>query len=205
MIPMFIGLAGPSGCGKSTLVHALLQNLGADRCVVVPTDAYYHDLSHLTSGERSLRNFDHPAALDSALLVQHLRNLRAGLPVALPSYDFATHTRRATSEWIEPRPLVLIEGIFSLALPGLTNILDLRIYLDLDADTCLIRRLARDTLERGRDAKEISDRFHRHVRPAIRSHVAPQRAFADLVLDARQPITDSIASCLSCIAKIQQP
>lgn len=183
-----VALAGPSGSGKSLFAASLRESLGIEVCTVLSIDAYYRDLGHLTPGERAAVDFDHPDALDSKRILEDLTALCNGQTIACPDYDFKTHTRSHISSALAPAPLIIVEGIFALALTEINALFNETWYLDVDADTCLERRLQRDVHERGRDAAEVRERFERDVRPSIQRWVSPQRETADCILDGHLPI-----------------
>ena len=145
-----IGVAGGTASGKTTVVEAILGRVGHDRIAHIQHDSYYKDLSHLPMEERRQLNFDHPDALDTALLVHHLRQLCEGHPIEVPKYDFATYCRLPETRTVHPCPVVIVEGILILTEPALRDLIELKIYVDTDADLCLIRRIRRDIAERGR-------------------------------------------------------
>ncbi|MCC5842495.1 MAG: metallophosphoesterase [Opitutales bacterium] len=192
--PRIVALAGPSGSGKSLLAGSLRESLGIEVCTVLSIDSYYRDLGHLPPEAREQIDFDHPDALDTDRILTDLADLRTGRPIARPHYDFHTHTRSPISEALAPAPLILVEGIFALALEALQTLFDETWYLHVDADTCLARRLARDVSERGRDPAEVRARFERDVRPSIVRWVSPQRDIANHVFDGREPIGRLLAA-----------
>ncbi|MFZ4773822.1 MAG: uridine kinase [Terrimicrobiaceae bacterium] len=194
--PFFIGLAGPSGSGKSCLAEALQSALGKEICGVISLDSYYLDLGHLTPEEREKTDFDQPAALDAARLEADLRQLQAGGEIDVPVYDFSTHSRKTESHNFQPLRFVILEGIFVLCLPGLQDLLDLSIYVALDGDECLARRLARDVHDRGRDEAGIRAQFEQWVRPSLSVWVDPQKDRADLVLDGTLALNDLVTQIL---------
>jgi uridine kinase len=149
---------------------------------VIEHDAYYRDLSHLSHQQRNLVNFDHPDALDTDLLIEHLTLLRAGAPVALPVYDFASHTRKPSAQTLSPRPLVLVEGILVLCDAKLRQLLDLKIYVDTDADIRILRRLQRDIEERGRSFDSVREQYNSTVRPMHLLFVEPSKRWADVIV-----------------------
>lgn len=180
--PLVIGIAGGSGSGKTTIAEALHRDLGPERSVLVLHDAYYRDQSHLSDEERARVNYDHPDSLETELLVAHLGLLVAGERVERPVYDFTTHSRRAETVAIEPVPVILVEGVLSLADPALRELMDLKIYVDTDADIRFIRRLRRDIDERGRTIDSVFRQYLESVRPMHVEFVEPSRAHADLVI-----------------------
>ncbi len=194
--PFFIGLAGPSGSGKSSLARALQIRLGEDTCGLISLDSYYHDLGHLPLDDREKTDFDRPSALDSRRLTADVRKLKSGSEIEMPVYDFSTHARKQEVCPFAPRPLILLEGIFVLCLPGLKELLDLSLYVELDGDECLARRLARDVHERGRDEAGIREQFEQWVRPSLKTWVEPQKDLADIVLDGALHANDLVAQVL---------
>ncbi|HEY6077924.1 MAG TPA: uridine kinase [Polyangiaceae bacterium] len=179
--PLLIGIAGGTGSGKTTLAERLRRELGED-VAMLEHDWYYLDRSGLSSAEREAINYDEPAALDNALLAEHLCELRAGRPVACPQYDFATHTRRSTTRSVAPRAIVAVEGILLFAIPELCQAFDLRIFVDTDDDIRLLRRIQRDLVERQRDIASIQHQYHASVRPMHLLHVAPSKRQAHLIV-----------------------
>lgn len=182
MASVVIGVAGGSGSGKTTVVRRLLEGLGHDTVSVLEHDRYYHDQSGRCLEERAHLNFDHPDALDTALLIEHLRLLRAGAPAEAPTYDFARHARRLGVWPILPRPAVIVEGILVLADSALRDLLDVKVFVDVDDETRLRRRLERDTVERGRSPASVLDQFEATVRPMHQRFVEPSRQFADVII-----------------------
>jgi uridine kinase len=177
-----IGIAGGTGSGKTTVSDMIATELGPDRVVVLVQDHYYRDLSHLTSEQRAAWNFDHPAALDSDLMADHVRALKAGHPVEVPVYDFKTHTRLARTVRVEPRESLIVEGILVLELDGLRELMDLKIYVETDDDLRFIRRLQRDITERGRTLDSVGSQYLETVRPMHREFVEKSRRHADLIV-----------------------
>lgn len=182
MQPFIIGVAGGTGSGKTTIAKRIAEGVPAADVSVIEHDAYYRDLSHLGEEERNLVNFDHPDALDTQLLTEHLTSLRAGVAVALPVYDFATHTRKPVSQLLAPRPLIVVEGILVLADPKLRALFDLKLYVDTDADIRVLRRLERDIEERGRSFESVREQYHSTVRPMHLLFVEPSKRWADVIV-----------------------
>jgi uridine kinase len=180
--PLIVGIAGGTGSGKTTVARAIAEALGSERCAVIDHDAYYHDLAHLPFAQRVGTNFDHPLSLDNERLCHDLDALRSGTAVEKPVYDFTTHTRASQTVRIEPRRVVLVEGILVLAHAGLRERMDIRIFVDTDADVRLMRRVRRDMEERGRSFEDIREQYYRTVRPMHLAHVEPSRRHAHLVL-----------------------
>jgi uridine kinase len=180
--PFVVGVAGGSGSGKSTLVRALVDSLGRERVTVVEQDHYYRDRSDLALEERRRINYDHPDAIDEPLLLQHARLLISGAAVQRPVYDFARHTRAELTVALLSRPCLVIEGILVLATEPLRELMDLKLFVDTDADVRFIRRLARDLEERGRTTADVVEQYLATVRPMHLQFVDPSRRFADLIL-----------------------
>jgi uridine kinase len=179
--PLVIGIAGGTGSGKSTLAARLINELAGD-VAVLEHDWYYRDRSGLPMSEREDVNYDEPDALDNALLVRHLSELRAGRAVECPQYDFASHTRRATTRPVAPASIVAVEGILLFAIPELCSAFDLRIFVDTDDDVRLLRRITRDIVDRQRDIASIQHQYFATVRPMHMLHVAPSKRQAHLVV-----------------------
>jgi uridine kinase len=192
-IPFAIAIAGGSGSGKTTLTRALVSAFGEQRCALLDHDSYYRDLSHLPPEQRAGANFDHPAALENELLIAHLRALRDGEMVFKPNYDFATHTRRHDETPVEPRPLILAEGILLLSVPELADAFQLRVFVDAPPDIRALRRLQRDIVERGRTVDSVCRQYLESVRPMHEEFVEPVRADADVVVAWPQPVQSWVA------------
>lgn len=180
--PFAVAIAGGSGSGKTSLTRAMVGLLGREECAVLDHDSYYRDLAHLPFAMRAEVNFDHPESLESDLLARHIATLRDGSPVARPVYDFATHTRRPLTTHVEPRPVILCEGILLLAVPELRTAFDLRVFIDTPADVRALRRVQRDIVERGRTVESVVHQYLESVRPMHERFVEPARTTADLVL-----------------------
>lgn len=185
--PFSLAIAGGSGSGKTSLTRALVGLLGPMDCAVLDHDSYYRDLSHLPPAERAATNFDHPESLESDLLGAHLSQLRAGRAVERPCYDFATHTRTKLTMRVEPRPVIVCEGILLLAVPELRTAFDLRVYIDTPPDVRALRRVQRDIAERGRTVESVVQQYLETVRPMHERFVEPARTTADLVLGWQHP------------------
>ena len=179
---LVVGIAGGTGSGKTTVAHKLAGSMPDGRCVSIEHDAYYRDQSHLTPEERATINYDHPAALESALLAEHLRLLRAGEPVDVPIYDFATHTRRADKRRVTPAPVIIVEGILVFADAALREQMDIKIFVDTDPDIRLMRRIRRDLELRGRTFSSVRDQYYATVRPMHIEYVEPTKRWADLIV-----------------------
>ena len=180
-----LAIAGGSGSGKTTLAGALLEVLTPDRMALVPLDTYYHDLHHLALKERELINFDHPEALDLALFSRHIECLRRGGPADCPDYDFTTHCRRSAGRRVEPRPLIVVEGILLAATPALRDLYDHLVFIETPAQLRRDRRHRRDQFERGRDAASI-ERFWIRAEESFAQWGPVARDNADQVIDGAQ-------------------
>jgi uridine kinase len=180
--PVVIGLAGGSGSGKSTVLRRIVDAFGPRRIAVLEHDAYYRDLGHLPPEARAAVNFDHPDALETELLRQHLDRLIAGEAIEKPRYDFTQHCRLARTSHIEPKPVVIVEGLLVLAEAGLRERMDIKIYVDTADDIRLMRRIQRDMTERGRTIESILAQYERTVRPMHLEFVEPSKREADVII-----------------------
>jgi uridine kinase len=180
--PIIVGVAGGSGSGKTTVVQQVVQSLGAEQVTVIQHDSYYRDRSTVPPEERTSLNYDHPDALETPLLVDHLRELRDGRPIEVPVYDFTNHTRLAKTVWAEPRNAVIVEGILILADPALRDLMDIRVFVDADPDLRLIRRVERDVSERGRTIESVFDQYLETVRPMHLEFVEPSKRWAHIII-----------------------
>ena len=182
MTPLVIGIAGGTGSGKTTIAAKLAAAIPPGRCVVIDHDAYYCDQSALPQAERDLVNYDHPSALESTLRARHLAELRAGRAVEVPIYDYATHTRRRDTRRVAPAPVVIVEGILVFVEAPVRAQLDIKIFVDTDADIRLMRRIRRDLEQRGRTFQSVRDQYYATVRPMHLEFVEPSKRHADLVI-----------------------
>jgi len=180
--PVVIGIAGGSGSGKTTVLERIVDACGPEGIAVLDHDAYYRDLSHLPMEERAKFNFDHPDALETALMREHLDRLIAGQPIEKPIYDFKTHRRREATREIGPEPVIIIEGILILAEPLLVEQMDIKIYVDAADDIRLMRRIRRDIEERGRSIESVLKQYERTVRPMHLEFVEPSKRKADVII-----------------------
>jgi uridine kinase len=181
-IPLVLGIAGGSGSGKTTVARALVQRAAAGSISHIQHDSYYKDLSSLPPAQRKITNFDHPNSLETELMTEHVRTLKSGHSVDVPSYDFTTHTRRKETTHIEPRPIILVEGILLYVDPELRELCDVKLYIDTDADLRFIRRLQRDINERGRSMGMVIEQYFATVRPMHLEFVEPSKRYADLII-----------------------
>jgi uridine kinase len=180
--PIVIGVAGGTGSGKTTVSEAILDRVGRHEIAYLQHDSYYKDRSHVPPEERAKANFDHPDALESGLLAQHLNALKAGQGVEVPLYDFTSHTRREETVHIEPRNVILVEGILIFAEKALRDLMDVKVFVDTDADIRFIRRLQRDINERGRTVESVIRQYTETVRPMHLEFVEPSKRYADIII-----------------------
>jgi uridine kinase len=180
--PLFVGVAGGSGSGKTTVVERIMAGLAPNPVTLIHYDTYYYDYRHLTLDERAEINFDHPDSLETPLLVAHLDALAAGSTVELPEYDFTTHTRGAQTRPVAPTPVVIVDGILVLAERDIRERLDIKIFVDTDADVRLIRRLGRDMQHRGRTLESVIAQYEKTVRPMHLEFVEPSKRYADVIV-----------------------
>lgn len=182
MRPLILGIAGGSGSGKTTIAQRVTAALPASQVTILEHDAYYRDRPDLSYDERCQLNYDHPDALETELLVKHLEALRAGSAVEVPSYDFRTHRRASTVRTIEPTAVIIVEGILVFADDALKRELDIKIYVDTDADIRAFRRIRRDLEQRGRSFESVREQYYRTVRPMHLLFVEPSKRCADVIL-----------------------
>lgn len=182
MKPFLIGIAGGTGSGKTTVARRIYQSLHIGQAAFLDYDAYYKELGHLSIEERQRINFDHPDSLDNELFIGHIERLIAGLPVDKPVYDFTRHTRAPETIHVEPRDVILVDGILLFADPRLRELFDLKIFVDTEADVRFIRRLRRDLEERGRSLDSVIDQYLNTVRPMHFEFVEPTKRYADVIL-----------------------
>jgi len=177
-----IGVAGGTGSGKTTVANRILERVGAEHIAYIPHDANYRNMEHLSYEERARINFDHPDSLETSLLVEHLRSLKRGGAVEIPIYDFTTHARTAETLHVEPAPIILVEGILIFVEPELREQLDVKLFVDTDADLRFIRRLGRDIDERGRTLASVIEQYLKTVRPMHLEFVEPSKRYADVII-----------------------
>jgi uridine kinase len=178
-----IAVAGSSGSGKTTIAREIDKHYGAEQCLTISSDNYYKDLRHLSAEERNNVNFDHPNSIDFELLAQHISLLKKGESVDIPTYAFATHARQEQTLRVAPKAIIIIEGILILHPACLTPLYDTKLFVDTDADICLMRRLKRDMAERGRSMEDVFEQYIAHVKPMFDAFVAPCKASADMVIN----------------------
>ena len=179
---LIIGICGGTGSGKTTVANRILESVSASEVVFIQQDSYYRNLTDLPLDYRHIANFDHPDALDNDLLVNHVRRLKAGEAVELPLYDFKTHTRMNETRHVEPKPIVIVEGILIYADPRLLEQMDIKVFVDTPDDIRFIRRLRRDLAERGRTIESVIEQYIATVRPMHMQFVEPSKRHADVII-----------------------
>ena len=202
MPPVVIGVAGGSGSGKTTVVRRIVESLGPDQVTVLDHDRYYRDRNDLRFEERAALNYDHPDALDTDLLVRHVHELKAGRAVEVPLYDFARHQRLPTTEPVLPRRALIVEGILVFGDASLRDLMDIKVFVDTDADTRFIRRLRRDVAERGRTMESVIDQYQSTVKPMHLEFVEPSKRYADIILPQGGHNTVAVELLLSLLRSV---
>ncbi|MDR3653443.1 MAG: uridine kinase [Paludibacter sp.] len=179
---LIIGIAGGTGSGKTTVVRKIMERLPEGEVVILPQDSYYRDSSHLPLEERLEINFDHPDSIEFDLLVKHLKDLKKGKTIEQPIYSYLTCTRSTETIQIKPAHVIIIEGILVLTNPELRKMIDLKVFVDADADDRLIRVINRDTIKRGRTVDKVMERYEITVKPMHLQFIEPSKRFADLII-----------------------
>ncbi|MCC7536164.1 MAG: uridine kinase [Deltaproteobacteria bacterium] len=179
---LVIGIAGGTGSGKTTIARAIREGLPSHHVVAIDHDAYYRDLAHLDEAARAAVNFDHPDSLDNELLLAHIRALRAGRGISKPVYDFKHHVRARETVELPAAPIVVVEGILTLAVPELRQVMDIKIFVDTDADIRVMRRIRRDLQDRGRSFESVRAQYYATVRPMHLLYVEPSKREADVII-----------------------
>lgn len=179
---LFIGIAGPSAGGKTSVMENITKNFKEEHITVISYDDYYKDQSHLTMQERYKTNYDHPSAFDTDLLLNDLTKLKKGEAIDKPVYDFVEHNRSNKRECVNPSSIIIIEGLFVLLDLEIRSLLDIKVYVEADADECFIRRLQRDKKERGRSTQSVIDQYLTTVKPMQERFIEPTRKYADVVV-----------------------
>lgn len=195
--PLILGIAGGSGAGKTTVVSEIVNRMDADDISIIQHDSYYLDRSHMTAEERRNVNYDHPDSLDTQLLTRHLAALRDGQAVEAPIYDFTTHTRTSRTVLVEPRSVIIVEGILILVDEVLRRSLDMKVFVDTDPDLRLMRRMTRDVAERGRSLLSVVEQYVNTVRPMHLEFVEPSKRYADTIISGGGPVDDAVALLVS--------
>lgn len=179
---LIIGIAGGTGSGKTTVVRKIIESLDPDEVVLLPQDSYYRDSSHVPVEERQNINFDHPDAFEWSLLSKHVTMLKEGMSIEQPTYSYLTCTRQPETTHIEPRDVIIIEGILALCDKKLRNLMDIKVFVDADSDERLIRVIQRDIQERGRTAEAVMERYTRILKPMHQQFIEPCKRYADLII-----------------------
>lgn len=179
---LVIGIAGGTGSGKTTVVNKIINALPQGEVAVLPQDSYYKDLSHLPMSERAKTNFDEPASIEWPLLVEQIKALKRGETIEMPTYSYLTCTRQPETVTVSPREVVIVEGILVLTDPVLRNMLDVKVFVDAEADERLIRVIARDCVERGRTPQMVLDRYRDVLKPMHEMYIEPSKKTADLIV-----------------------
>ena len=205
---LVIGIAGGTGSGKTTVVNKIIKSLPAGEVAVIPQDSYYKDSGHIPMEERSKINFDEPASIEWTLLEKQLRELKEGKSIEMPTYSYLTCTRQKETVYVEPRDVIIVEGILVLTQPSLCQLMDVKVFVDADADDRLIRVIARDCIERGRTPQMVIDRYQAVLKPMHERYIEPSKRKADLIVPqggnntvAIKLLTDYIASRLKRLPK----
>jgi uridine kinase len=179
---LILGIAGGTGSGKTTVVDQILHELPAEEVTIISQDSYYRQNDELSYAERCKINFDHPSAIDFELMVEHLRELKAGRPVEQPVYSFVTHNRIEDRLMTFPKRVIIVEGILIFTEKALRDLFDIKVFVHADSDERLIRRLKRDMKERGRDLNEVLDRYQSTLKPMHQEFIEPTKSFADIII-----------------------
>ena len=182
MEPLIIGVAGGSGSGKTTVVHHIFDSIGEENILLLQHDYYYRDLKHLPFEERANQNFDHPASLETELMIRHIKALKEGYQVEVPIYDFTRHIRKEETNLVQPKEVILIDGILIFNEKELRDEMDIMLYVDTDDDIRLLRRIQRDIVERDRSLENVINQYEKHVRPMHLEFVEPSKRYADIII-----------------------
>lgn len=177
-----IGIAGGTGSGKTTVVKKIMESLPSDQVIVIPQDSYYKDSSHIPMEQRQEINFDHPSSLEFSLLVDHIRQLKEGLAIQQPIYSYLTCTRAGETIPVQPKKVVIVEGILILTHEPLRDLMDIKIFVDADADDRLGRVIYRDITERGRTVVKVLERYEKTVKPMHLQFIEPTKRYADIII-----------------------
>ena len=198
-----IGVAGGSGSGKTTVVRRIVDSLGLEHVTWLDHDRYYRDRNDLRLEERAALNYDHPDALETDLMVQHVRALKSGQPVNVPQYDFTRHARLAATETFQPRRALIVEGILVFTDAALRELMDIKVFVDTDSDTRFIRRLQRDVAERGRTMDSVIDQYQSTVKPMHFEFVEPSKRYADVIIPLGGHNTVAVELLLTLLRSIK--
>ncbi|MDZ7682214.1 MAG: uridine kinase [Fodinibius sp.] len=182
MNPLIIGVAGGSGSGKTTVVRHIINTIGEENILLLQHDSYYRDLKHLPFEERSQQNFDHPSSLETELMIRHIEALNEGYQVEVPIYDFTKHIRKEETRLVEPKKIILVDGILVFTEKELRELMNIKLYVDTDDDIRLLRRIQRDIVERDRKLENVLSQYEKHVRPMHLEFVEPTKRYADIII-----------------------
>jgi len=201
---LFIGIAGGSASGKTTVVKKVMGALSAKDVSLLDLDSYYKSFSELSDDERAKINFDHPDSFDVELLLEHINELKLGKAIEKPTYDFTRNTRATETTTVLPNPIIIIEGILVFAIPQLRDIFDMKIFVDAPKDVCLMRRIKRDILERGRTLESVEKQYFNVVRPMYLQFIEPTIYYADIIIPRGGENTIAINMLVSRIKALIQ-
>ncbi len=179
---LIIGIAGGSGCGKSTVVKQIIKKLPKDSVTVIPQDSYYKDNGHLSPEDRAKINFDHPSSIEFNLLVKHLDSLKEGETIGMPIYSYLTCARAKETIPVQPKEVVIVEGILIMSNPRIRERIDIKVFVDADADDRLMRIIRRDIEERGRSFSQVLDHYEKYVKPMHLQFIEPTKRYADIIV-----------------------
>jgi len=205
LIMLVIGIAGGTGSGKTTVVNKILERLDERQITVIPQDSYYKDNSHLPLEKRQELNFDHPQSIDWELMVDHLLKLKSGYAIEQPIYSYITCTRSAETIYTKATQIIIVEGILIFTDPPLRNCLDMKIFVDADADDRLSRVISRDIIERGRSVNKVLERYEKTVKPMHLQFIEPTKRYADIIIPQGGHNTVAINMLISTIEKALLP
>lgn len=179
---LIIGIAGGTGSGKTTVVNKICEQFSQEEVAVLSHDSYYHDNSHLSLEERRKKNFDHPDSIEFDLMIEHVKKLKNGEPIEEPVYSFITCTREEETKRVDPRHVLIVEGILCLTNKALRDLMDIKVFVDCDSDVRLSRVIQRDIQERGRDVEQVLARYQKTVRPSHLQFIEPTKRYADIIV-----------------------
>lgn len=202
---VIVGVAGGSGSGKTTVVRRIVESLGPDEVTVLDHDRYYRDRNDLRLEERAALNYDHPDALETDLMIEHVRELKAGRAVRVPKYDFARHARLPETEHFAPRRAIIVEGILVFTAPELRQLMDVKVFVDTDSDTRFIRRLVRDVADRGRTMDAVIEQYQNTVKPMHLEFVEPSKRYADVIIPVGGQNTVAVDLLLTLLRSFVKP
>jgi len=200
-----IGVAGGSGSGKTTVVRRIVDSLGPEQVTLLDHDRYYRDRNDLRLEERAVLNYDHPDALETDLMVAHVRALKAGTAVDVPQYDFTRHARLSEIETFQPRRALIVEGILVFTDAALRDLMDIKVFVDTDSDTRFIRRLQRDVAQRGRTMESVIDQYQHTVKPMHLEFVEPSKRYADVIIPLGGHNTVAVDLLLTMLRSVAKP